>query len=565
MKKKLLFTSLISSVFCSIQITAQSVISTYAGTGTAGSVNGAAASSTFYKPTSLACDAAGNVFVADFTSNKIRKITPAGIVSTYAGTGTPGSANGAAAVATFSNPNYIATDASGNVYVAESATSRIRKITTTGIVSTLVLMTNPNGLAFDGVNSLYASTPNTIYKIDLTTSVSTLYAGSNTTGSTDGPAASASFNQISGLVVDAFGNLYVTDAGNYKIRKVTPAGVVSTFAGSGTFGYLDGAANVARFRTMFQMIFDASGNLLVVDGTSYRIRSITPSGVVSTYAGNGVSNVLNGPIASAELGDPRGISKDASGNIFISEFTDNIIRKITPACITPTITANVTNSVICLGNSITFNGSGANTYTWTAGVTDNVSYTPTITGVQNYTVTGAQTGSCTLSNTAAISVTVNSNPTVSITSSNTLICSGQTTSLTASGATSYTWNTSATTNVIAITPSTTTVYTVTGEDGNGCTNVATITQSVSTCTGNWLLSQVESPILIYPNPTKGIFTLELNETSSVLITNTLGQIIFNEKVPDGKHVLDIQNNIKGLYFVTINNNNKIQTFKIVLD
>ncbi|RYY13838.1 MAG: hypothetical protein EOO36_15190, partial [Cytophagaceae bacterium] len=232
-------------------------VSTLAGNGTTGSANGAATVAQFSAPEGVAVDAQGNVYVADNGNSLIRKITPAGVVSTLAGNGTYGLVNGPGATASFSGPADVALDGQNNVYVADFDNNCIRKITPAGVVST--------------------------------------FAGTSTAGLVDGPATTARFSNPNGLAIDAQGNVYVADYFNYAIRKITPAGVVSTVAGTGTRGYVDGAGNTAQFMGPEGLTINAQGTLFVADFGGGRIRKITPAGVVSTLAGAGTRGQANGP------------------------------------------------------------------------------------------------------------------------------------------------------------------------------------------------------------------------------------------------------------------------------
>jgi hypothetical protein len=201
--------------------------------------------------------------------------------------------------------------------------------------------------------------------------------------------------------------------------------------------------------------------------------------------------------------------------------------------------------------------SGANTYTYSSG---SAVVTPTATA--SFSVTGTSTQGCVSSNTVISTVTVNSLPMVMAATNSTLLCVGNSATLTASGATSYTWNTTATTTVIAVSPTTTVTYTVNGTGANGCSNTATVTQSVSTCAGIEVLSNDEA-IKLYPNPNNGLFTIELTSLSKVTVTNALGQIVIAGTFEAGNHNLDIINQSNGVYFVKVIENNKQQIIKLI--
>ena len=224
-------------------------VTTLAGSGQAGSANGTGTNASFNQPWGVAVDAAGNVYVADKYNNMIRKISPAGVVTTLAGSGTAGSANGTGAAATFYSPSGVAVDAAGNVYVADDGNNMIRKINSSGLVSTLASSFSfPSGVAIDAVGNVYVSDQGTqsIRKISPSGVVSAL-AGSGAPGSANGTGAAASFNQPIGVAVDAAGNVYVGDEGNNLIREISPSAVVSTLAGGGIGFATNGAGTVASF------------------------------------------------------------------------------------------------------------------------------------------------------------------------------------------------------------------------------------------------------------------------------------------------------------------------------
>ncbi len=225
----------------------------------------------------------------------------------------------------------------------------------------------------------------------------------------------------------------------------------------------------------------------------------------------------------------------------------------------PIITVN--NGTVCAGGSHTFSPSGALSYTYTSG---SAIVSPTITS--NYTVTGTSSLSCVGSVTA--SVLVNSLPTIIAVSNTSLICAGQSASLTASGATTYTWNTTATSAAIVVSPSVTTSYTVNGTNVNGCSNVTTITQNVSACVGvNNLSNVTQDAFQVYPNPTQNVLNVELktsNETIRFVLTNALGQIVLSTKTTGVNTKIDLSMQAKGIYFLQLVNNGQIMGIKKVI-
>jgi sugar lactone lactonase YvrE len=286
------------------KLTGAGMITTVAGTpGTSGSADGTGSAASFSKGGAVAVDSAGNVYVADQWNSTIRKVTPAGVVTTIAGSpGVRGSSDGVGLAAFFNYPFGIAVDAAGNVFVADQWNHTIRRITPSGVVTTLA-----------GV----AGQP----------------------GGADGVGSAARFAAPSGLTIDAAGNLYVADRDNAAIRKITPAGVVVTVAGAaGQTGYADGSGNAARFDTPLGVTVDAAGNLFVADAGNSTIRRITPAGMVSTWAGAAPSaGSADGTGATANFRDPLGVAVASNGNVFIADWGNHTIRQITSAGVVTTL------------------------------------------------------------------------------------------------------------------------------------------------------------------------------------------------------------------------------------
>jgi len=318
--------------------------STFAGSGVLGAVDGVATAARFNRPASLAIDASGNIYVADSGDNLIRKISPAGFVTTIAGSGGTGADNGQGTSASFNYPYGIAVDVNGNVYVADSGNNLIRKITPAGMVSTLAGsgMTGsadgvgtsasfgfPMALTVDLAGNVYVADNyyNIIRKITPAGKVTTL-AGTGTYGFVNGKGTAASFDHPQGIVVDAAGNLYVDDTDNYAIRKITPDGTVTTIAGNGVSGYAGGIGTAATFGDPMQIAIDSNGNLFVADAILYLIRKVSPSGEVTVLAGNGLPGSTNGIGTGATFGLPEGIAVDNADNVYVADYNNNNIRKI---------------------------------------------------------------------------------------------------------------------------------------------------------------------------------------------------------------------------------------------
>ncbi len=361
------------------KITPGGAVTKLAGaTGVSGSSNGIAGAAGFYDPCGVAVDTNGNVFVADTYNNTIRQITSAGMVTTLAGSaGASSGADGTGSAAGFNSPYGVSVDASGNLYVADTGNDTIRKIATGAVVTTLGGMAiesgssdgtggaasfnAPRGVAVDADGNTYvADTGNyTVRKISPDGSVMTLAGLAGTSGSADGSNNVARFTDPENLAVDILGNVYVADTGNHTIRKITPGGVVTTFAGlAGTAGSADGSRGTATFRYPYGVAADTNGNIYVADTYNYTIRKITSGGVVSTLAGlAGAVGATNGTGGAARFNHPCGVTVDAGGNLFVADTGNYAIREITPAGVVTTFAglAGTFGSADGPGDAATFN------------------------------------------------------------------------------------------------------------------------------------------------------------------------------------------------------------------
>ena len=402
------------------KITPSVVVTTFAGTVGGGSADGTGSSAQFNGPAGVAVDGSGNLYVADQLNQTIRKISPSGAVTTLAGTaGDIGLNDGTGGAAQFYRPFGVCVDQGGTVYVADSGNHTVRKITPGGVVTTLAGtpghagLTNgtgsgaslnvPVGIAVDNNGNLYVSEQGNfdIRKITSGGVVTTLAGTAGAVGSVDGTGGAAQFNLPAGLAVDGNGNVFVADYGNDMIRKITPAGVVTTFAGSPQLtGGTDATGSAARFYLPAGIAVDGSGNLYVVEQFNNTVRMITPAGVVSTLAGlTGVPGSADGTGPAARFYTPTGVAVDTSGNVYVADEANNLIRKGTLNG-SPQISAQPTDQYTTVGGSATFSvtasGSGTLTYQWAFGGS-------AISGAtgSSYTVTNAQA-----SNSGAYTVTV---------------------------------------------------------------------------------------------------------------------------------------------------------------
>ena len=322
----------------------EAVVSTVAGSTTAGSANGVGAAASFNFPYGVASDAAGTIYVADAFNHQIRKITSDGTVTVLAGDGNDGNVDGPAGSARFSYPFGLAVDGAGNVYVADWGNHSIRKIAPDGSVSTLAgsgssgnsdgtgngaSFSGPFGVAVDTAGVVYVADTNNnlIRKISSTGTVTTL-AGSGTQGADNGNGQAATFRTPQNLTVDASGTVYVADTGNHQIRRISAAGVVSTVAGSGEAGNGNGASASASFNGPAGIAVAADGTLYVADSENHLIRRVTADGQVSTLAGSGNAALVDGSNAAASFDTPRSLAVVSSGNLVIADGRNHSIRRI---------------------------------------------------------------------------------------------------------------------------------------------------------------------------------------------------------------------------------------------
>jgi trimeric autotransporter adhesin len=292
----------------------QGIINTIAGNGSAtASGDGGSAISAGINPFGLAADGAGNVYVSDYTNHAIRKVTPAGIISAFAGcAGFPppiacilaGVGDGGPATSAVAFVFNVAVDAAGNVYFSDSGNLRIRKIDTAGILSTVA------------------------------------GGGAGATLGDGGPATSVALKAPDGVAVDSTGNVYFADVTDHRVRKVTPAGIITTVAGNGTAGFAGdgGPGSNSQLNTPHGLAVDNAGNLYIADTLNYRIRKVTPAGIITTVAGNGqVVLQMDGGQATASSMAPWYVALDAAGNLYFAEPGDQCVRMVSTSGVVSTV------------------------------------------------------------------------------------------------------------------------------------------------------------------------------------------------------------------------------------
>ena len=329
------------------------IVTTFAG-GPGGYQNGTGTNATFSLIFDLAIDANGNIYVADAGFHNIRKVTPLAVVSIFAGSESGSftfygpNPDGTGTNASFYFPMSVAVSTDGYIYVADANNNRIRRVNSQGVVTTIAgsgmttqlgqnpdgystsaSFNSPRGIAIGPDGNIYVADAqnNRIRKIDLYSGEVTTIAGSQASGSTDGTGTDALFDRPSSLVVDPNGNIYVADSNNHRIRKITPAGVVSTLAG-GPSGYNDGNGTNAEFSLPSGIAIAPGGDIYVADTNNHRIRKVTTTGVVTTVAGNGTGAFADGTLATASFNEPYGLIVAPNGTIYVADKGNSRIRKI---------------------------------------------------------------------------------------------------------------------------------------------------------------------------------------------------------------------------------------------
>ena len=285
-------------------MSSQNYVTTYAGTGSIGFVNGDTSIASFNKPFGICIDNDGNLYIADAYNHCIRKISTDGEVSTYAGTGTAGYQDGGASIAKFNQPINICMDDEGNMYVSDFINQRIRKISTNMLVTTI--------------------------------------AGTGVAGYQNGPVTEAQFNYPRGICLDDTGNIYIGDSWNHRIRKISVGDIVSDWAGGGpTIGvqsvgdYVDASDTAARFYTPCELSIDQDNNIFVADAYNHRIRKIDANRMVTTVAGSSGfgpdgGGFQNGPGDEAMFDVPTAVYASQDGNIFVGDGANQVMRRIDP-------------------------------------------------------------------------------------------------------------------------------------------------------------------------------------------------------------------------------------------
>lgn len=515
------------------------VINTFCGNGIAGysGDGGAATAAKINSPSGSATDAAGNVYISESGSHVIRKISPSGIITTAVGTGVAGYSGdgGAASMAKINNPNKILIDGTGNLYISDFSNNVVRKVSTSGIITTIAgtgmggysgdggpataaNLFQPADIAFDASNNLYiADYVNYRIRKVSTAGIISTYAGSGTAGSLGdgGPATAAQFHFPYRVIFDESDNLFIADAYNNKIRKVTPSGIISTFAGTGTpaFSGDGGPATAAELANPVGIAFDGTGNMYIADDYNNRIRKISTTGIISTFAGTGTAGYFGdgGPASAAQLNEPRDLTIDAAGRMYISDDYNDRVRIIS-VCI-PGFTYQPKDDTVVAGATAKYfvkTIAPAGSYQWQedpgTGFVDLANVWP---------YSGVTTDTLTISN---VSIYLNA-----------------------------------------------THYRCVVPGASSCSDTSSSAiLIVKPPLGQPVLSS--ESIHIYPNPVTDKVVIESPVAlagSAVSIINTLGQVLMEQKTEKGVNTFDLHSQLAGMYIVKFVNNGSALYQKVI--
>jgi uncharacterized protein (TIGR03437 family) len=350
----------VSTARIAVNYNPERIITTLAGTGEDGDTGDGSSGllARLSLPTSVAVDNAGNVYLADSGNHRIRKIMPGGIIVPFAGNGNLGSSGdgGLAVSAALNNPQSVTLDSTGNVYIADTNNNRIRKVTPAGIISTVAgtgrggftgdggpadkaRLNSPYGVALDGAGNLFiADTANfRIRKVAVSSGLISTVAGNGSFGNSgdNGPAVDARLNTPYSVAISREGNLFIVDVGDHKVRRVSPDGIITRAIGTGTAGYSGdgGPAASAQIDTPTGIGFDSENNLYLADLGNNRIRKVSTAGIISTFAGNGIPGFAGdgGSPLSAQLSLPSALAFDSSGRLYLADYGNLRIRMIIAA------------------------------------------------------------------------------------------------------------------------------------------------------------------------------------------------------------------------------------------
>ncbi len=535
MKNKILGILGLVVTICSCFSSDAQIITTIAGNGSAGySGDGGSAIAASFNMVSIAFDRTGNLYVADGSNNRVRIISTDGIVSTFAGNGIVGfmGDGGPATIAELNNPFTVFADSSGNIYFCDRSNYRVRQVNAMGVISTIAgtgvmgysgdggaatnAKLNPGLIDYtDAIGNKYMCDQScVIRKIDITGTITTI-AGNGTAGFSGdgGQATAAQLKTPGGIVVDGTGNLYIADMLNNRIRKVDASGVISTFAGTGTSGFMGdgGMATAARLSNPCDLAIDGSGNIYIADFNNKRIRKINTAGIITTIAGTGVMGFSGdgGPATAAQLNGAGNIALDCAGNLFIRDLGNNRIRMVElqhpPAFAAGhadslTVCENVTTSINAL-LAITDSDAGQ-TETWSEA---RPPAHGTVTGAYSTTATGG-----------------------------TVIPAG----LSYTPTTGYTGSDS---------------FKIRISDCGFVSDSIVIYVTVVNCALGTTprVSEGAEMLEVWPNPVNDELTIKASNCASFNISNTIGQVLLQQRLDNTDTKVNVKILPAGLYYLTL--------------
>ena len=616
MKKIWLLFALVSIAY----VSNSQIITTYAGNGSLSHTGdgGDAIMAGIGEPHACAFDASGNFYFSDILANVIRRITPCGIISTVAGTGIAGY-NGDGILATdakLNEPEGIAFDSIGNLYIGDVLNNRIRKIDViTGIINTIsgngtagfggdaglaidAILNEPASICFDSYGNLYIvdAANERIRKINASGIIST-FAGTGIAGYSgdSSHADSAEIENVDGICSDPVGNIFFGQLGIARVRKISTAGIITTFAGNGSAGTSgDGGPAIDAGLNPFSLSFDNSGSLYISGYIENNVRKINDTGIITTVAGNGVAGFTGdgGPADSAELNQTRGIALDHFGNLYIADIQNHRIRKVTfnPVVI-PTITVTIaanTGDTICSGTPVIYtasvSGSGTTSFTYQWLVNGNPA--ADITNIYTYIPTNGDSVRCVLS-VAGICYTPSSNeinmvvipaatPTITLSGPATAAM-GSTVTVTATitgAGSSYDIKWYDNGILFATTTAPMVAYTMTAgtnlitatvlSTSPGCYDTATSAAHSITSANTGIMNLGSQSVSFYPNPAHDELLITGSDISKVTISNAIGQSLLNKDSNADKVNIDISTLQPGVYLVHVIQNDGVQVINKII-
>jgi sugar lactone lactonase YvrE len=417
-------------------------IYTVAGLGTQGfsGDGGQATSAQLNYPAGGAVDAQGNLYIADNSNHRVRKVSPAGVITTVAGDGVPGYGGdgGQATSAMLDFPDGVAVDAHGDVFIADSLNNRVREVSPAGVITTVAgngiagysgdggqatsaELDNPTGVAVGPGGVLYiADEANERIREVHANGIITTAAGTGVTGfaGDGGPAGSAELNTPLSVATDSEGDLYIADASNWRVRKVDANGTITTVAGNGIAGFSGdgGQATSAEISLPRGVAVDPAGNVYIADLSNYRVRKVTPDGRIGSIAGNGILGFSGdgGQALSAELGSVYGVATDAGGDVFVFDSSNQRVREVVNVPPTPSFSEKAASSdphQIAFDASASADPDGSITaYAWTFGdgqgaSGETVTHTYAQAGTYTASLTVTDDSGATAATTAVVVVT----------------------------------------------------------------------------------------------------------------------------------------------------------------